>query len=274
MTTMQPLLCVGGYDKQRLAATKAAGFTKVELSFAALAAMSQSEREDYLGTLDELGLTPVAANGFFGQGLGGFFEDCFDLGKMREYIARAFEVTSAVRWESLAFGSGYMRRVPEGYPMEKAYDFMARFLSDEFVPMLEKYDTYLNIEELQTVETNFVNSCRDAAKLVEAIHHPRVGILCDFYHMSLAGETAADVPDFGKYIRHVHIASPTNNRAVPVADDGDNAAYEAFFAALAEADYPSGYISVEGGLPEGCDAADRIQRTYAYLQGALAPYQA
>ena len=268
------MICTGGFTPEKLAAVKKAGFTRVEENFAALAMMSESERQERLGLLEELALTPVAANCFFGSNLPGFFTEAFDLGKMREYIASAFENTRSVHFESIAFGSGYMRKFPEGYAYDKAFDFMCRFLSDEVVPMLETYDARLNIEELQAKETNFINSCREAAKLAAAINHPRVGILCDFFHMSLAGETAADVPDYGTYIGHVHIASPSNDRALPLENDGDNAAYEAFFAALDAAKYPSGYVSIEGGVPDGADFADAISRSYRYLHGALASYGA
>ena len=55
--------------------------------------------------------------------------------------------------------------------------------------------------------------------------------------MRMAGGTAGDVPAFGKYIKHVHIASPSNNRVIPLRNDGDGERYEAFFKALDKAGY-------------------------------------
>ncbi|MBQ8759663.1 MAG: sugar phosphate isomerase/epimerase, partial [Clostridia bacterium] len=164
-----------------------------------------------------------------------------------------------------AFGSGKFREMPEGYDRDKAFDLFCGIISDIIVPKLEKYDAVLSIEELNCGETNFINSCRDALCAVKKVNHPRVGILCDYYHMSLAGETASDVPDFAKYITHLHIASPANKRAIPVADDGDGENYSAFFGALKKCGYDKKYLSVEGHIPEEKDVQKMLSDCYGYL---------
>lgn len=271
---MKPMICISNISEENLPLLRTVGFDSIEVSFAAQAALSPAQAKDYFTMLRELGLTPRAANCFFGQGLGQFFGNAFDLGKMRDYIARAFENNAYAKWCSIAFGSGYMRRIPEGYDHDRAFDFMAAFLADEVVPMLEKYDAYLNIEELCAVETNFINSCREAAALAKAVGSPRVGVLCDYYHMTLAGETAADVPDFGKAIGHVHVASPSHNREIPFANDKDHNDRTAFFRALSEIPYRGEFVSVEGGVPEGMPFEQAMRDTYACLTDELSPYQA
>lgn len=273
---MKPMICIGGIAKEKLPIIRAAGFKYVEVGFAEQAAMSPAQAGDYFTMLRELGLTPCAANGFFGQGLGHFFEETFDLGKTRDYIARAFEnnAYAGVKWRSIAFGSGFMRRIPEGYDHDKAFHFMAAFLADEVVPMLEKYDAYLNIEELCARETNFINTCREAAALASAVGSPRVGVLCDYYHMTVSGETPSDVPDFGKSIGHVHVASPSHNREIPFENDKDHDGRTAFFRALSEIPYRGEFVSIEGSVPDGMPFEQAMRDTYACLSKALAPYEA
>lgn len=271
-TYAKPAMCVGGFSPERLKQTKDAGFSFVEVGFSELAAKTESQIDEYLAVLNQYSLTPVAANGFFPSTLGAFFDGSFDIGKTRAYIARAFETTRKIHFESISFGSGFMRRVPDGYDRDRAKDFFVGLLTDEVVPMLEKYDARLNIEELQESETNFINTCREAADIARAVNHPRVGVLCDFYHMTKSGETAADVSGFAPYVGHVHLASPTSSRAVPLPGDGDDEAYRAFFKALAQSGYDRRF-SIEGGVASGRDFAETLKESYTYLTGLLAPYE-
>lgn len=263
------MICIGPYTDEQIISIKEAGFEQVELSFSKLAAMTDEQVREYLDMLDSLGFKYVAANGFFGTGVNCFFDGSFDVRQVREYVSMAFEKTRMIKWESIAFGSGFMRKVPDGYPMDEAYEFMAQLLKEEIAPFLEKYDAYLNVEELNSGETNFINSCAEAAKLVKLVNHPRIGILCDFYHMSLAGETHEDLPQFAEHIGHVHIASPSNGRVFPYESDGDNEKYRAFLNALKDTGYKNGYISIESVIPDGLDFASAAKKAGNYLQKEL-----
>ena len=265
---MIPTICIGGFNDKKLEMTKNAGFKYVELNFGEMALKSETEGKEYLARLSDMGFIPVAGNCFVPWILrneNGFFRDTFDIGEFKEYVDMAFEKTKAVKWNSIAFGSGKYREMPEGYDRDKAYEFFGSIISDIIVPKLEKYDATLSIEELNSAETNFVNSCRDALSVVKSVNHPRVGILCDYYHMSLSGETASDVPDFAEHNTHLHIASPANKRAIPVANDGDNDNYTAFFEALKKCGYDKKYLSVEGHLPEEDAAQPKLCDCYSYL---------
>ena len=271
-THTEPVICVGGFSPEKLKQTADAGFSFVEVGFSQLATFTEEQMDEYLAVLAQNHLTPVAANGFFGIDLGTFFDGHFDMGKTRDYIARAFERTRKIHFESISFGSGYMRRIPDGYDRERAKEFFVGLLSEEVVPMLEKYDARLNIEELQASETNFINTCREAADIAKAVGHPRVGVLCDFYHMTMGGETAADVPEFAKQVGHVHLASPTSSRSIPYETDGDDSAYRAFLKALAENGF-DGRFSAEGGVAGDRDFAAALKECYTYMKALLMPYE-
>lgn len=265
---MKPTICIGGFDDNRLKKTKDAGFKYVELNFGEVAVKSESELKEYLDKVESFGFEVVAGNGFFHSSLkpeNGFFQPAFDLGAVKEYIEMAFEKTTSIKWNSIAFGSGRFRQMPEGYDLDKAKDLFCEVITDIVVPKLEKYDAVLSIEELNSGETNFLNSCRQVNDIVKRVNHPRVGILCDYFHMTLAGETAEDVPDFADSITHLHIASPANRRSIPFKDDGDNENYAAFFNALKNCGYKREYLSVEGLIHSDVNDGDALNNCFAYL---------
>lgn len=267
---MKPAICIGSLPAEELKLISSAGFSSVELGFSHIAFLTPEEIREYLDFLSSLGLTPVAANGFFPQfpEEKGFFRPSFDICEIREYIAEAFEKSSGVHFSSIAFGSGGMRRIPDGFDKNRAFDFTARLISDEIVPYLEKYDAVLSIEELRKEETNFINSCAEAKQLACLVNHPRVGVLCDFYHMISGNETPSDIPGFADKITHVHIASPSNRRSIPYIADGDDEKYAEFFAVLAKFGY-DGYISSEGGIAEKLDHAKAYADCRAFFAKTL-----
>ena len=265
---MKPTICIGGFNDERLKKTRDAGFRFAELNFGQIALMSDAEINEYINKIKDMGFEIVAGNGFipstFNSG-NGFFQPGFDIGAFKEYVAMAFEKTSCIKWSSIAFGSGAFRKLPDRYDVEKGCYTFAGIISDVIVPRLEKYDAVLSIEELNSGETNFLNSCRQVMDVVKQVNHPRVGILCDYYHMSLAGETADDVKIFAKYITHLHIASPLNKRAIQVKDDGDNDNYADFFKALKMYGYDKKYLSVEGIIPGIPDDDKLLKACFDYL---------
>ena len=269
---LKPCICIGGFTDERLAAARNAGFSYAEVNFGELALMGDDKRREYLDKLASIGLTPVAANCFVPwtfKPQNGFFTGAFDRPAFAAYIAEAFEKTKDMHFESIAFGSGAFRTIPQGYDADKAADLFCEVISEDIVPMLEKYDAVLSIEELNEKETNFLNTCLQAAKIASRIAHPRVGVLCDYFHMALGGETASDVPRFAASVTHLHIASPSRYRAMPMANDGDNEGYAAVLAALDACGYAGKYLSVEGGVPEGMDENDAFKACYGYLAGLL-----
>lgn len=265
---MKPTICIGGFNDERLKKTRDAGFRFAELNFGQIALMSGAEIKEYVDKIKDMGFEIVAGNGFIPSTFNsdnGFFQPGFDINAFEEYVAMAFEKTSCIKWNSIAFGSGTFRKLPEEYEYEKACDFFGGIISDIIVPKLEKHDAVLSIEELNAGETNFLNSCSQVMTVAKQVNHPRVGILCDYYHMSLAGETADDVKIFAKYITHLHIASPLNKRAIPVKDDGDNKKYEEFFKALKMCGYDKEYLSVEGIIPGIPDDDKLLKACFDYL---------
>lgn len=157
----------------------------------------------------------------------------------------------------IIFGSGKARNVPENFSKEKA---IAQFVSfcKQIAPLAEQYDVTILIEPLNRSETNMINSLEEGARIVEAVGHSHVQLLCDIYHMMRENEPASEIVKYGKYIRHCHIAE-REERTSP-GTKGDD--FRPYFSALKEIDY-QGCVSIECRWR---DFQNEIKPALAYMQ--------
>lgn len=157
----------------------------------------------------------------------------------------------------IVFGSGKARNVPEGFDREEA---VAQFISfcKQVAPLAQKYKVTVVIEPLNRAETNLVNSLEEGARIVEAVDHPNLQLLCDIYHMMREDEPATEIVKYGKYIRHCHIAE-REERTSP-GTKGDD--FRPYFRALKEIGY-KGCVSIEGRWK---DLPQEIQPALSYMQ--------
>lgn len=71
-------------------------------------------------------------------------------------------------------------------------------------------DITIVLEPLNTVEDHpgyYLTSMAEAVRVIEEVGHPRLKILCDFYHLGLMGEDPLETARrYTPYIGHIHIA--------------------------------------------------------------------
>lgn len=139
----------------------------------------------------------------------------------------------------MVFGSGGARRVPEGFPKEKATRQFID-LCKAMGPIAQKYNIVIVVEPLNTGETNLINTVAEGAQIVEAVNHPNIQLLCDIYHMMRENEPAGDIVKYAAYIRHCHIAEK-EGRTAPGEKQDD---FTPYFAALKQIGYKGG-LSIE-----------------------------
>ena len=81
-------------------------------------------------------------------------------------------------------------------------------------PALEDAGIELAIEPLNRFETYFLNTAADSVRLVQAINHPRIGILFDTFHANIEEKSLeAAYRACGPYLKHVHACE--NDRGIP-----------------------------------------------------------
>lgn len=160
-----------------------------------------------------------------------------DMDELLGYCQNVFRRAETVGIETIVFGSGGARSIPEGTTEGQA---IAQFteLCREIAPIAGAYGIMIVIEPL--CDCNLINYLWEGAKIVEAVDHPNLKLLADFFHMLRFGDAPQDIATFGEHLRHIHIAEPAN-RTPPGVEPYD---FSPFFDALGEAGY-NGRISLE-----------------------------
>ncbi|HKQ88131.1 MAG TPA: sugar phosphate isomerase/epimerase family protein [Candidatus Acidoferrales bacterium] len=160
------------------------------------------------------------------------------------YVQKSLARANAFGTKIVVFGSGTARRIPEGFPREQAWrqlqDFLRR-VGDEIVR--QNYGFVIGIEALRHQESNIVNTTAEAYQLSVDTNHPKIKIICDFYHLATEHEDPTVLHKVKDRLVHLHFANECNARAFP-RDAAECPAYVPFFANLRAIGY-DGRISIE-----------------------------
>lgn len=160
----------------------------------------------------------------------------------------------------IVLGSGGARKIPEGTDpatAKKAFIKLAR----KMAVVAAKYDCVIAMENLNSSETNFVNSIAEGNEIADAVHHPNFKLTVDIYHMLRENESPANIEKAGKNIVHCHIAEKEKRTAPGVMGDD----FKPYLAALKKINY-QGRIMMEcrwGTL------STEIQPATVYLKAQL-----
>ena len=146
--------------------------------------------------------------------------------------------------QTLVFGSGGSRRIPDGFDPGQAREQLIGFLR-LMLPIAGKHGVTVALEHLNRGETNMINRVSQALEIVQAVDHPNLKMLVDIYHMLREGETADEIVKAGCYIHHCHIAEPVK-RAAPLTMKDD---FRPYFSALKKVGY-RGKLCIESSWGE------------------------
>ncbi|HEY5825979.1 MAG TPA: TIM barrel protein, partial [Cyclobacteriaceae bacterium] len=87
------------------------------------------------------------------------------------YVEIVFEHARAAGVDMIVWGSGGSRRVPDGFDKEKAKEqFIAN--AKKVAVLARKYKITLALENLNSGETNFINTLQEALDVVKKVDHP------------------------------------------------------------------------------------------------------
>ncbi len=139
----------------------------------------------------------------------------------------------ALGGEIVVLGSGGARKVPEGFDKKRALEQFSE-LCRELGPRAAEAGVTIAIEPLNSKEDNLINSVAQGAQIVDAVAHPNIQLLADFYHMFEDREPTQNAADAGKRLKHTHLADL--GRLAPGFAEGE-ADFVGFFAALRAAGY-------------------------------------
>ncbi|HEY3402359.1 MAG TPA: sugar phosphate isomerase/epimerase family protein [Ohtaekwangia sp.] len=155
------------------------------------------------------------------------------------YLEEVFKRAQAASIRMFTWGSGGSRRIPEGYDREKAKQ---QFISTarKITVMAAKYDITLALENLNSTETNFINTVQEAFDIVQAIDHPNLRLCVDIYHMLKEGESPDIILRTKPYTIYCEVAEKEGR--TPPGVHGDD--FIPYFIALKKIGY-TGKIVIE-----------------------------
>lgn len=225
-------VCRGLDDFEAMRAAVQSGVDYWETGFGCLANFDDEKIKACKDFLESLNLSCITANGFI-PGDMSLVGDNVDYNALCEYIDRGFERAEKIGVKKVVLGSGKARSFPEGFPLEKAKEQLAYFLSEYAAPRAKKADCIIVIEPLRFCESTMIYTVADGVEIARMSKSDNVKGLADLYHVYGNSDSIEGIADFKGEICHAHIAQP-DMRTYPSLSDGDEikSIYKAFFASL------------------------------------------
>ncbi len=252
-------VCLGLFD-DRILGLAGVGADYAEVGLSPLQDRTPEEIDERAAQLAAAGVQCRAANLLF-PGSVRLVGPQADPAAVQSYLENVLPKAARLGIRRVAFGSSGSRGVPEGGSPEAAFRQLAALCREVVAPLFAAHGMVCCLEPLRRQECNFLNTCAQGARLVEAVDHSAFRLLVDLYHLDAEGEPREDLPRYRGLLAHAHIASAKNGRNVPLPGDGED--YGAFFGALEQAGYDGG-VSLEGNFGE--DFAGTVRRSISYLR--------
>ncbi len=243
MTDFNFGVCLGFRDRTKMLQAKKAGIDYFEFGFSSLSTAEDSELNELKSFLIDENMICPTSNGMF-PGEMSLIGNKADFSLIDEYLDKTSERFSALGGDTVVFGSGKARRCPDNYSYDKATEDLIRLCTEHIAPYMKKYSLTCVIEPLRNTECNMINTAKRGYEICKTVNKPEVKLLIDLYHFDAEKELRSTIHDYSDLLAHIHIASATNNRFYPTADDGTD--YKEFFDILRKAGYKEKRISLEG----------------------------
>lgn len=251
---MQISLCV---TDQQLEAAHRAQLQAIELHVINLVRLPDSDFAAMLRSMQQHHDRVCAANCFLPQD----FDICrsgFDLQKLQHYVEKAAARLQQTGCPLVVLGSSHARNLDPSYGEEKGKEQFNAFLQMT-ADVFAKHDLRLVIEPLCRAETNFIHTLKEADAAAQKAQRDAIGVLCDFYHLSLESEPLSDLFAVRERLWHCHVANP-DRRQMPQPDDGQH--YNDFFETLRGIGY-TGCVSIEAKW----ETQQQLETAVRFLQG-------
>jgi sugar phosphate isomerase/epimerase len=163
---------------------------------------------------------------------------------IKEYLARAAELTSSAGALVAVMGSAWARNVPDGFARDRAEAQLVEaygWAADAF----EGSGVMLAIEPQNRTEANIILSVEEGVEFAHRVDRPGLKVIADFWHLDQEREPLDHLRTYAEWIVYVQVADTDRKR--PGSGSYD---YDAFFGHLRDGGY-TGNVSVEiaGDIP-------------------------
>lgn len=235
-----------GWDWERQCRFMAeTGYTGIELAPFTLAPritdVSTAQRQQLRKVAEDHGLTICGLHWLLAktEGMHLTTSDTSQRAATSAYLRELAQACADLGGTILVFGSPAQRNVEPGMTRAQAYANAAEVFRNA-MPVFGERSVTLCMEPLTPKETNFCNTCADAAELITLVDHP-----CFQLHQDVKAMLSESTPiptlieQYASVTKHFHVND--NNLLGPGMGPTE---YEPIFAALQRTKY-SGWVSVE-----------------------------
>ena len=203
--------------------------------------LSASDRDTLRRAAEESGVEVIGLHWLLAktQGLHLTTADATVRERTSEYLAGLAELCGDLGGHLMVLGSPQQRSLQPGVSLEQARDHAVEAIS-AVVPTLERRGVTLCLEPLAPTETDFMNTCRQAAAMIAAVGSDRVRLHQDVKAMLSEPTPVPElISEFAALTAHFH-ANDGNLRG-PGMGDVD---FRPIVGRLSETGY-EGWVSVE-----------------------------
>lgn len=251
-------ICTSNIDEWPLAA--ALGYDFIEGSFGLLAGASEEEFARMLRVKEACSIPVEAYNCFFpssfvlynrAQGDAREAEQARIDEALCRHLQIGFSRAAALGGRVAVIGSSRVRTIPEGMDRAEGMRQFSRVLT-VCADWGARYGIKVTVEPLSPIETDFINTLSDGLDLVEAVSHPNLAAMVDFFHSRSQKEPLSSLLRAGERLVHVHLCRA--DRDLPRLGDAETDLLPCLLA-LKQIGY-GGRVSFEGNaLPDFPTAA-------------------
>lgn len=256
--------CLGGKEINFIPVAAKLGYDYFETNFGFLARGTDEEFEELKKITAESGIKCEAANCFMPNDLP-VTGPSVDYDGIKAYVEKGMSRGSEIGLQTVVFGSGGARRIPEGFSYAEGIRQMGYFLGETVSPIAAKYGITVVIEPLRAQECNMISTVNEGAILSVIAGKENIQTLADIYHMKFAGDTPDNIRMLKGSIKHAHISNPMPAGIAKrcYMKPGDDCDYKAFVDALEFAGCPR--CSIEAGTSDFAADAEEAMKVIKAL---------
>lgn len=156
-----------------------------------------------------------------------------------EYVETVFSRAKKTEVRRIIWGSGGSRRVPDGFDPSKATEQFVS-IAKKISQIASRYDITLALENLNSTETNFINTVDEALNVVKRVNHKNLRLCVDIYHMLKEGESPNVIKKTKDFVIYCEVAEK-DGRTPPGAQGQD---FRPYLTELKNIGY-TGYVMIE-----------------------------
>lgn len=192
------------------------GYDYVEAAVGAVNELTDSELQE-LAELSKSGKFSLEICNCFIPGNIPIFHVPFET--LETFVDNSMRRMSVLKVEKVVFGSGVARMRPDSVTVAEGNDFLAKFLTMCSKTGI-KYGISTLLEQLNSTETNLINTVSEGADAVRNLNLPNISLLADVFHMSVENEDVSVIAQNIDIISHFHV-SEAPGRVFPGKYGGD-----------------------------------------------------